>query len=399
MATILFAQGIHSIKKNENIAEVEFPTGKTSLQIPFNNDLGLVFFKLRINGSTPVWFNLDTGYDVSIIDAGLAKKLKLKVNNPKVIDVPGGSVETGDISGVNVNIDGLIVKNQPMQTTPLAALGGFVGHDFGGILGHDFINLFAIEIDYDKDLITFHNPESFQYDGKGESIPVEIIEGEPFLYLNILPEGRTPIKAKLKIDTGSISGLGFNKNFIEANDMPDKKQKVLDVTGLAVGGDTKNIVFKLKGFQIGSYLMKDLFAGATIDSGGFENRNDAGTFGGEILTHFSIVLDYSRKRIIFEPNSMFSKPFELDKSGLFFITEGSNYKTFKIYSLVGNSPAEKAGLKIGDKIVSINNLTPKQLSLDKLWTMMRTKEGTLYQVKIKRGKKLIHINLKLQSML
>lgn len=397
--SISYAQGVHSNKQSFAKTQVMFPRGKTSLQIPFNNDLGLVFFQLSINGSRPLIFNLDTGYDVSIIDAGLAKKLRLKVNNPKIVPAPGGSVEVGDVSGVGININGLKIQGQPIQTTPLRPLSKFVGHNFDGILGHDFISLFTIEIDYQNNLLIFHKPDNFQYQGKGEPVPTDIIEGEPFLNTFILEEGRPPIAAKLKIDTGGISGIGFNKNFIEAEKLPDNNQKALEVGGLAVGGDTKNIAFKIGGFQIGSYKMTNLFAGATIDSAGFENRKDAGTFGGEILTRFNIVLDYARQQIIFEPNSSFSKLFIYDRAGLFFTAEGQNFKTIKIYNILPDSPASEAGLKIGDVILSVNNLGSNQLSLDKLWQMMRAKEGAVYQLKIKRGTKIISTNLKLRSLL
>lgn len=392
---LLFAQE-NQVRPNPTI---KFPAGKTSLHIPFNNDLGLIYVKLRINDSRPLLFNLDTGFDVSIIDATVAKKLKLKLENIKVVPVPGGSIEMGNIPTAKVNFGDLLVTGQPLQTAPLASLAKFVGHDFDGILGHDFINLFAVEIDYQNNFLTLHLPNSFEYKGKGEAIPVNIIKGEPFINANILEEGRPRITAKLKIDTGGISGIGFNKNFIEANKLPDANEKVLNIVGLSVGGDTKNIVFKIKGFQIGSYILYNLFVGATIDSAGFENRNDAGTFGGEILTHFNIVLDYTRQRIIFEPNANFSNPFIFDRTGLFFTAEGVNYKTFRIYSMLPNSPAEEAGLKVGDSILSVNNLTASQLNLDKLWQMMRAKEGTVYQFKVKRGGKLIHTNLKLRSLL
>ncbi len=383
----------------ENKTTVKFASGKTSLRIPFNNDLGLVYVKLSINGSKPLLFNLDTGFDVSLIDVALAKKLKLKLENVKTVPAPGGSIEMGNIPSAQVNFGKLSVKGQPLQTAPLASLAKFVGHDFDGILGHDFINLFAIEIDYQNNVLIFHQPKSFEYKGKGESVPVNIINGEPFLNTNILEDGRAPIPAKLKIDTGGISGIGFNKNFIEANKLPSSNQKVLDIPGLAVGGDTKNIVFKVKGFQIGSYTMNNLFVGATIDSAGFENRNDAGTFGGEILNHFNIILDYTRQRIMFEPNSSFSEPFVFDCAGLFFTAEGQNYKTIKIYSVLPDSPASEAGLKIGDVILSVNNLSSNQLSLDKLWQMMRAKVGTVYQLKIKRGTKIISTKLKLHSLI
>jgi hypothetical protein len=47
-----------------------------------------------------------------------------------------------------------------------------------------------------------------------------------------------------------------------------------------------------------------------IEGSGASKEND-GLIGGEIFRRFKLILDYSRKRMILEPNNHFNDPYEL----------------------------------------------------------------------------------------
>ena len=50
-----------------------------------------------------------------------------------------------------------------------------------------------------------------------------------------------------------------------------------------------------------------------------------GLIGGDILSRFTVVFDYSRQRMMLEPNAQFSESFEADMSGLDLQTEGDDF--------------------------------------------------------------------------
>jgi len=52
-----------------------------------------------------------------------------------------------------------------------------------------------------------------------------------------------------------------------------------------------------------------------------EGDND-GPIGNEILRRFKVTIDYSRQRMMLEPNAHFSDPFENDMSGIAFESSG-----------------------------------------------------------------------------
>src|SRR2546423_84597 len=71
---------------------------------------------------------------------------------------------------------------------------------------------------------------------------------------------------------------------------------------------------------------------------------------------------YSRRQIIFEKNSLYGRRDDYDRSGMW-ISESLDGKNFEITDVVANGPANVAGLKVGDKILSIDGQKTKTLPL------------------------------------
>ena len=82
-----------------------------------------------------------------------------------------------------------------------------------------------------------------------------------------------------------------------------------------MGGETRGIRFRVDGFRLGGRVLRDVPAGGTLGSQGFEDRSDAGTIGAGILGRFRLILDYARRQAILEPDSHFAEPFPYDMSG------------------------------------------------------------------------------------
>ncbi|MBK5098610.1 MAG: aspartyl protease family protein, partial [Gemmatimonadetes bacterium] len=75
-------------------------------EVPIDTDFGLVWLEVSVNGSDPLPFLLDTGFDYSVIDAGVAAALSLTVSDPDTVPQPGGPVEIGLAEGVTIRMPG-----------------------------------------------------------------------------------------------------------------------------------------------------------------------------------------------------------------------------------------------------------------------------------------------------
>ena len=70
-------------------------------------------------------------------------------------------------------------------------------------------------------------------------------------------------------------------------------------------------------------------------------------------------------------------------SGISLRAYGDDFRTFKVYQALENSPAAKAGLRAGDIIERIDALPASQLTLEQIMQMMKVPDSQ-YKLTIKR---------------
>lgn len=75
------------------------------------------------------------------------------------------------------------------------------------------------------------------------------------------------------------------------------------------------------------------------------------------------------------------------------IAIGKKEKALSIISLIDDSPAFKAGIKVGDEIIKINETSCKNISLNKAVSLMRGKVNTSVNLIIDRNNKIIPVTI------
>src|SRR5262249_39071376 len=71
------------------------PARPTEITIPFELVNNHIFLKVRVNNSDPLWFILDTGDDIAIVDMGVAKSLGLTLQGQINVGGAGAGTLTG----------------------------------------------------------------------------------------------------------------------------------------------------------------------------------------------------------------------------------------------------------------------------------------------------------------
>ena len=93
----------------------------------------------------------------------------------------------------------------------------------------------------------------------------------------------------------------------------------------------------------------------------------------------------------------------LDKNSDF--DDYSNYfkyelkPNFEIYSIRENSPGEKAGLLVGDKILKINNRYSNKLSIQSIVDLFQSIQGKQITMVVDREGKILTFKFKLEKIL
>jgi len=213
-----------------------------------------------------------------------------------------------------LRVQGAEVSDQLLALMPLNPPPGF---EFDGVIGSGFISQFVIEIDYENKVMNLYDPRTYAYAGRGEVIPLLLAIGKtPLVSTKIVLEGRAPVEANLEVDTGADSAFVINSPYVTRQNLLAAISKTVQDSKNGGGGEQKLLVGRVKAVQLGRFVIDNPPVGLSLDTegSGASEEND-GLIGGEIFRRFKVILDYSRKRMILEPNKSFNDPYDVEPKG------------------------------------------------------------------------------------
>lgn len=311
-----FVQAQNSQPKNDDKKQIvasRFVSGDSVLKIPLDIDNNIIRLEVSVNDSKPLKFIFDTGASLSVIGSRQAAELGLKPHGKFHGNATGGKVSGTYTKDVSLGVQGAEVSDLLLAMLPLNTPPGF---EFDGVIGCDFINRFVVEIDYPNKLINLYDPQKFTYSGTGEIIPLLWRPRKtPLVRTEIILEKRVvPIVAYLEVDTGADDALTINSPFVRKHKLTEAVSITNRSTSHGAGeSEQKLLVGRVKAIRLGNITMLNPPIGLSQDTegAGASKKND-GLIGGEIFRRFKVILDYSRQRMILEPNKNFDDPYEID---------------------------------------------------------------------------------------
>lgn len=192
--------------------------------------------------------------------------------------------------------------------------------------------------------------------------------------------------ALMLLDTGASDAVWLFDTEKNAILKPDVV--IPSFLGKGLNGDIFGSIGRLNSVYLGKYRLKDPIV-ALPDSASisgrlfFDDRN--GSIGGEILRHFRLVVDYPNERIILYPSRKYHASFNYNMAGVEVVTPIPGFPYYEISKIYPDSPGFDAGLKVGDRILSINYKIDKDWKLDAIHELFRSKSGRKIKIKIMRN--------------
>lgn len=367
------------------------------LNAPFEMNNNLIIVNISVNDSKPLSFILDTGASGTVISETAAKELNLKLEGEADAAVQGGSIEAAFVKNTSLRLSkDAVVPNLTLAVIRLNGLEAGTGRRIDGILGYEIFDRYVVEIDYSTKVVKFYEPQDFKYKGRrGKPISVTIEDNTPFAQAEVSPDGKQKFAGKFLINTGLTGTLAFNSPFVAQNKLPELLPNTKAITfGSILAGKSAGRIGRIKTLNFGDFSIANPVASFSQDAAGADSDVQyAGMIGSEILRRFKLVVDYSRKQIILEPNRRFSEAYEFDMSGASLTAGGEDFKIFKVRSLIENSPATEAGLQVGDTISAINGKPTAEMTLEQIRRMFK-QVGQTYKLSIERDKSSLEIKLK-----
>jgi aspartyl protease len=284
--------------------DIRFANGTNAIAIPLVFSVkGHMFVRVRVNNSEPLLFGLDSGFEQTAITTKQAKALGLKTHGEsKAAGVGEGEDDIAFARNVRFDLPGVNFQLKEIGVLALDFPSPIAGEPIAGILGYDFISRFVVKINYADKVIDLHSPLNYLYHGRGEILPIRMIDNYPSIPATVTLPGLAPIKTLFVIDTGAESGIFFNSPFVKSHKLLDSKQETKEAGMLGVGGTSKIRIGRADSIRLGRTVIPNPvvhFSLATKGEGA--DALSAGQISNEILRHFKIVIfDHARRRLILE---------------------------------------------------------------------------------------------------
>lgn len=248
--------------------------------------------------------------------------------------------------------------------------GSFDGYPFDGLLGYDFIRRAPIHLDYDRRIIRV-GVASLPAGGAG-NLQVKLLEDDsggkiPIVEMT-LRAGNKATVGRYILDTGARGTLVVSRRFAAQAGLDDSAaREALVGGGGAVVKALRARLMRIEAIEIGHYrLDRPIVMVTTADQGIFSVPEFDGVIGGGLLNRFNLTLDYAQALIELRPSRRLRSPFTFDQSGLFLIATGSDYGTITVLDVMPNSPAARAGIKVGAIIESVAGRDVRVIGLERV---------------------------------
>ena len=365
--------------------------------IPFELYDNLIFVRVRVNGSEPQGFLLDSGASTSFLNQVLADSLGLGPKHKRQTNVGAGESSTslGFAKGVTLALAGVELPPQTVAVVPLAAIEARIGHKIAGIVGADLFKRYIITIDYAARQVLLSDPNSPHDAGSGDMFPLRLSGNRPFFQATFTPVNGPPIQGELVIDTGDTSTVTFHTPFVEKYNLRSG-QTLVAHRSTGISGDSQNWRGRLKQMQLGKYVIdRPIATFSEAQNGSEADASYSGVLGGEILSRFRVTMDYAHRRMFLEPNMHLTDPYEDDMSGATLLASGPDLRTIMVSSVADGSAASEAGIKPDDMLETIDGTPTSDMSLQQIRQMFM-RDGAAYSLQIRRAGELVPLTLQLR---
>lgn len=423
----------------QNDFTIDNRKGKDKISFELVNNL--IMIPVEVNG-VELSFLLDSGAANTVIFS-FEERDSLLLNQATPIMLRGLSAEA-PVPAIKskkntVRIGDAVKQNQTIYVVfdGSLRLSARLGVPVHGIIGYDFFKDFVVEIKYSTQKIRFYRPDVYKPRNcrKCREMPLTFSKNKPYLFAEITDSLKSKKAVKLLIDSGSSDALWLFENDSLGITVPHKAFD--DYLGVSINGNIYGKRSKISDFWMKEFHLEkvnvafpDLTAFEEADF--FKGRN--GSIGGGLLKRFDVVFDYQDERIILKKNRYFKRPFYYNMSGLvleqgsltvakrlaqsstpyelgdeskntsatFTVANHENYelsleRLYVVADIRKDSPAEKAGIQVGDEVVEINNKPVYEYKLYEINEFFYTNKPKRITLKILRNNKQRRISFVLED--
>jgi len=381
-------------------------TGKNYSVLPFKMHNDFIVIPVKLDGKLPLNFILDSGashtllvhreftdllgtvYERQLYIQGADKSqlISALVTEKVILELP-------DITATNQNI--LVLEENVVEFEK------YSGTRIDGILGMDIFKRFILKIDYESQNIYLFEPKHYPKNiDKYKQLKFISESGKMFFEDKIQIRNKNKT-SKWLIDSGAAITAMIKYAESDTTSLPQGARP--GNIGRGLGGYIEGYKGKVDSLHIGDYNFSNVVTNYQVLSDTIYQipgtTDLEGLIGNKVLKQFHIIFDYHSKNIYLRPNKFYKKGIRSDLSGMSLIASGSYLNNYIVDEVYPNSPAEKAGIQIGDEIKKINGKLNFLITLQQMEKILSSHQGKKIKLKIKRGDKKLKLRLILRDYL
>ena len=382
--------------------------GVNRVEIPIEIHNNLVVVPIILNNQLPLKFIIDTGVRTAILTEKVYSDiLNLSYSRKYTLSGPGGQklVDAYITSNVTLDMPGIHGEGHSLLVLDedYLELKNSMGTEVHGILGYELFSRFVVKFDYQNKKLTLMLPSGFKPRKNFEAIPITIEDTKPFIQTTLQINDSTTLNAKLLVDSGASHGLLLETTSDPRIKVPQKHIKA--ILGRGIGGIIVGKIGRIKSIALGDNQVLNLTTNFpddyaysdTLRRGRFSFRN--GSIGGELLSRFTVIFDFPDEKMYLKKNQSFKKKFYFNLSGLTLRATGIRLKDYEISDVREDTPAFRAGIQRGDKIVAVNGIDVRDYELNNVNDFLNPKPGKRIKIDLLRNGQKIRKQFVLESQI
>lgn len=346
---------------------------------------GCFILEASINDS-PVRLIVDTGASTNVLSPEAAKRLRIR--GGRATSVAGVGSQRADARLVklkHIRVGEAVVANDFAFVMEIP--GAF---QCDGIIGYSFLRHFVCRFDYQAGTITFIDPEQFEEPDGATKSKLRLESNVP-----MVPGSIDGFTGWLQLDTGACGGLATTALFMEGSQLSERyPRSEARVVGKGVGGFVKGRAARLDNVALGGQNLSEVPTVVTPTNETHGVPDILANVGAELLSRFTLTLDYSRSAAYFEKNASFDRPYRFDRAGIWLDLQGQK---FVVVDVVPGSPAADTGMLVDDEIVSINGVRLSEVLPLEAPLPFQAPPGTKVKVSLRRKGTVIETELTLRD--
>jgi hypothetical protein len=351
--------------------------------VPFTIADGRIVVDVSINGHPALPFLLDTGAG-NLITPEAAKQVGIEGNGSVALTGVGPDQGNGQFATIKeLRLGSVQMSNQQFGVAQLPSFLQDRGNEppIAGLIGYELLRRFPATFDYDAREVTFYKPGStFDAPLASQQLRLYFNDHSPFIQVGV--DGTS---AYFGIDTGDSSVTTIFGSFYEAHLFP-VMLPVQERPQGGFGGQGRAVITRIGALSFGSWtLQRPLINLNFATTGLFSYSYTGGNLGYRALRNFMFTLDYARHIAYLKKARVFGEPERYNRSGMtFHRTDGGKVIVERVNP---NTPAAESGIKIGDRILSLNGQTPEGQALYQFEDALSEQAGYTTHIRYMRGDK------------